>query len=367
MSTCFSYNVNCIIHIHCRRRSFPLRKMLLLTVLLSGLIILTACQFGQSQTERSITLYSERHYDTDQALYDLFEETYGIKVNVISDEADKLIARLQTEGEDSEADLLMIADAGRLERAKSLDLFQPVSSSTLDAQIPSVYRDTQGLWFGLTKRARVFVYHPDRVQASELSTYEDLAHPRWKGRIVTRTSSNIYSQSLMASMISIMGEEQARQWGAGLVENFARNPQGNDRDQAKAVVSGVADLAIMNTYYIGRMMNSSDAFEVEVSQTVRIFFPNQDTTGTHVNVSGAGVTRYTKNKADAILLLEFLSSPVAQRQFADANFEYPIHPSVEANPLLLSWGSFKAQDIHLSELGTQSAKAVFILNEIGWK
>jgi len=344
-----------------------MKKASLLMVFLFSILLITGCQFGNDQKERSITLYSERHYDTDQVLYDLFEDTYGIKVNVISDEADKLISRLQNEGSDTEADLLMIADAGRLERAKSLDLFQSIESVVLNEQIPESYRDEQGLWFGLTKRARVFVYHPDRVEVSELSTYEDLTHPRWQGRIVTRSASNIYTQSLMASMIAIKGEEEARLWAEGLVANFARDPQGNDRDQAKAVVSGVADLAIMNTYYIGRMLHSTDPYEVEVAQTIRIFFPNQETTGTHVNVSGAGVTKYAKNKEDAIKLLEFLSSEVAQRAFADANFEYPIHPNVVPNELLTSWGTLIAQDIMLSSLGTHSAKATLILNEIGWK
>jgi iron(III) transport system substrate-binding protein len=344
-----------------------MKKLSLWMITLSSLFLITGCQFGNDQEERSITLYSERHYDTDQSLYDLFEETYGIKVNVISDEADKLISRLQNEGEDTEADLLMIADAGRLERAKSLDLFQSIESETLNEQIPSSYRDESGLWFGLTRRARVFVYHPDRVSVSELSTYEDLTDPKWKGRIVTRSATNIYTQSLMASMIAIKGETQARLWAEGMVANFARDPQGNDRDQAKAVVSGVADLAIMNTYYIGRMLNSTDPYEVEVAQTVRIFFPNQETTGTHVNVSGAGVTKYAKNVSDAVLLLEFLSSEVAQRTFADANFEYPINPNVLPNELLASWGTFVAQDIMLSNLGTHSSKATIILNEIGWK
>jgi iron(III) transport system substrate-binding protein len=344
-----------------------MKKFSLWIITLSSLFLITGCQFGNDQEERSITLYSERHYDTDQALYDLFEETYGIKVNVISDEADKLISRLQNEGEDTEADLLMIADVGRLERAKSLDLFQSIESETLNEQIPSSYRDELGLWFGLTRRARVFVYHPDRVLVSELSTYEDLTDSRWKGRIVTRSATNIYTQSLMASMIAIKGETQARLWAEGMVANFARDPQGNDRDQAKAVVSGVADLAIMNTYYIGRMLNSTDPFEVEVAQTVRIFFPNQETTGTHVNVSGAGVTKHAKNVSDAVLLLEFLSSEVAQRTFADANFEYPINPNVLPNELLASWGTFVAQDIMLSNLGTNSSKATIILNEIGWK
>jgi iron(III) transport system substrate-binding protein len=344
-----------------------MKKTLCLSTLLVFLFMLFGCQFKAPKSELSITVYTERHYDTDQLLYDRFTELTGIKVNLIRDEADKLITRIQNEGEDTLADLLIIADAGRLGRAKSLDLFKPITSTQLDAQVPLEYRDADKYWYGLTMRARVFVYHPDRVSESELSTYEDLTDARWQGRIITRTSTNIYNQSLMAAMIHIKGENDARIWAEGLVNNFARDPQGNDRDQAKAVVSGVADLAIMNTYYIGRMLFSSDPNEVLVAETVRIFFPNQETTGTHINVSGVGMIKHTKNHESALKLIEFLTDIEAQSSYASANFEYPIHPSVEPHDLLKSWGAFKKQTINLDVLGANSARAIIIMNEIGWK
>jgi iron(III) transport system substrate-binding protein len=342
-------------------------KFYALMVLLLSSVFLSACQFGVEEGENVVTIYSERHYDIDQELYDLFTEQTGITVNVIRDGADQLMTRLTNEGEDSPADLLIIADVGKLHQAKSQDLLQSVTSDTLIENIPAQYRDDEGYWFGLTKRARVIVYHPDRVDENELSTYEDLTDPKWQGRIVTRTSTNIYNQSLMASFIEIYGETFAQQWAQGLVANFARDPQGNDRDQAKALVGGVADVAIMNTYYIGRMLYSSDPFEVEVAQTVKVFFPNQETTGTHVNISAAGVTKYAPQKANAIKLIEFLSSVEAQGVYAEANFEYPMHPLVEMHPLLASWGSFVAQDIPLSSLGRHSSRATIIMNEVGWK
>lgn len=344
-----------------------MKRFFIITVLLLSAVILSACTLSAPQGDNVVNVYSERHYDTDQALFDAFTALTGIAVNVIKADADTLINRLSTEGEDTLADVLIIADAGRLHRAKSLDLLQPVTSETLEANIPSNYRDIDNHWHGLTLRARVFVYHKDRVNPNELSTYEALTEPQWNGRIVTRTSTNIYNQSLMASMIEIMGEEAATTWATGLVNNFARDPQGNDRDQAKAVASGVADVAIMNTYYIGRMMFSSDASEVEVANQVGIFFPNQETTGTHINVSGAGVTRHAKYKDNAIRFIEFLSSETAQRDFADANFEYPVNPSVEPSDTLKAWGTFKAQDINLSALGIHSHKAFEIQTLIGWK
>jgi iron(III) transport system substrate-binding protein len=344
-----------------------MKKMILTLVMFFVTTILTACQFGNAGGDKVITVYTERHYDTDQLLYDRFTEITGIKVNLIRDGADQLITRMDNEGEDSPADVLIIADAGRLHRAKEMNLLQPVTSDLLDEHVPNKYKDVDDYWYGLTMRARVFIYHPDRVDVSELSTYEDLTDSKWAGRIITRTSTNIYNQSLMSAMIEILGEQQARTWASGLVQNFARDPQGNDRDQAKDVVAGVADLAIMNTYYIGRMLNSSDPDEVEVGETVRIFFPNQETTGTHINVSGAGVATHSKNVDEAIQLIEFLTSEEAQRSYADANYEYPINPAIEPHDLLKSWGSFIAQDIPLSKLGEHSVQATIIMNEEGWK
>jgi iron(III) transport system substrate-binding protein len=344
-----------------------MKKKTLTIVVFLFTLLLASCQFGDNKADKSIMIYTERHYDTDQLLYDRFTELTGIKVNLVRDDADKLITRMKNEGVDSPADILIIADAGRLHLAKEEDLFQSVDSNILNQNIPQNFKDNENYWFGLTLRARVFVYHPDRVNVSELSTYEDLTDSKWNGRIVTRTSTNIYNQSLIASMIEILGEAETRVWVSGLIQNFARDPQGNDRDQAKAVLSGVADLAIMNTYYMGRMLNSSDPYEVEVGQTLRIFFPNQETTGTHINISGAGVAKHSKNVSDAIKLIEFLSSEEAQRSYADANYEYPINPSVEPHELLKSWGTFIPQNIDLSSLGRNKVLAIIIANEIGWK
>ena len=344
-----------------------MKKIIGLGLLSLFTVILSGCQFGSSDFEQLLTIYSERHYDTDREIYALFEAETGIQVNLVRDSADPLITRLQNEGEDSPADLLIIADVGRLHRAKSFGLLQPITSTVLESTIPDIYRDDAGYWFGLTRRARVIVYHPERVHPSELSTYEALTEPKWSGRVVTRTSTNIYNQSLMAAFIALWGEEVAREWAAGLVANFARNPQGNDRDQAKALLAGVADVAIMNTYYLGRMLFSSDPYEQEVAQTVGIFFPNQDTTGTHVNISAAGVTKYAPNQEAAIRFLEFLVSETAQSMYADANFEYPINPAITPHELLLSWGDFIAQDLPLSSLGEHASLAMKLMDEVGWE
>lgn len=342
-----------------------MQKIIYVLLAIFSLMTLSACQF--SNDEMSITIYTERHYDTDQLLYDEFTEITGIKVNLVRDEADKLIARLQNEGEDTEADLLIIADAGRLGRAKELDLMQPITSETLNLHVPETYRDPERYWYGLTKRARVIVYHPDRVDPSELSTYEALTDETWRGRIVTRTSTNIYNQSLMASFVELWGEDQALAWAESLARNFARDPEGNDRDQAKAVVAGTADLAIMNTYYIGKMLYSSDPAEVTVAETLRVFFPNQQTTGTHINVSGIGLIKHSKNTEHALKLMEFLTSEMAQSSYANANFEYPVHPNVLPHQLLQSWGSFTEQEIPLSVLSDHSTKATMLMNQAGWK
>jgi len=328
-------------------------------------LVLTGCTTGSSENE--ITLYTQRHYDVDQQLYDRFFEETGIKVNVVSANADELMNRLASEGEDTLADVLLLVDAGRLHIATEEDLLQIVSSSTLENNVPENLRHPEGFWFGLTQRARVLVYHPDRVDPSELSTYQALNDPEWQGRVVTRTSTNIYSQSLTASMIAVYGESATREWIRGLVQNMAHTPRGNDRDQAKQVMSEEADVAIMNTYYMGLMLNSSDPFEREVGETLRVFFPNQDTTGTHVNLSAAGVTKYAKNIEGARLFLEFLSGEEAQGIFASANFEYPVNPRVEMNELLKSWGPFKAQDINLTLLGVHAQRAVILMDEEGWE
>lgn len=354
-------------------------KKALLLVLSLALLVLTACgndkaskntasnEEKETNESKEVNLYTARHYDVDDELYAKFEEETGIKVNVIKGEADELLERIKREGDATEADLFLTADAGRLYRAKADDLLQTVSSDVLDEQVPANFQDKDQMWYGLTKRARVIVYNKETVKPEDLSTYEALTEDQWKGRVLIRGSENVYNQSLLASFIKIEGEEKAKEWAAGLVANFARDPEGGDRDQAKAIAAGVGDVAIMNTYYFGQMLNSEDPEEVKVAEGLGLFFPNQDTTGTHVNVSGAGVVKSAKNKDNAIKLLEFLSAPEAQGTFAEANYEYPVNESVEPTELLKSWGEFKEQDIPLSVLGDNNAKSILIFNEVGWK
>lgn len=322
---------------------------------------------GPALADGQVNVYSHRHYDTDQALYERFTELTGIAVNVLQGRADELIARLSREGAASPADVLMTVDAGRLVRAQAMGLLQPADSAVLRANVPAHLRDPGGHWFGLTRRARVIVYHPERVAPAELSTYADLTHPRWDGRILIRSSSNIYNQSLLASIIAHEGEASAAAWAAGVVANMARTPQGNDRDQMKAVVAGEGDVAIVNTYYVGRLLNSADEYEREVGAQVRVFFPNQRDRGTHVNVSGAGVTASAKNAGNAVKLLEFLTGAEAQERFSAANYEYPVNPAVSPSPLLQSWGAFAADDLPLHRLGDLNADAVRVFDHAGWR
>lgn len=345
-------------------------------VMLSSVLVLSGCsseapttEVKQPQENKSqvVNVYSDRHYDTDKQLFEEFTKETGIKVNVVEGKSDELIERLAREGQDSQADVMITADAGRLHRAKELGLLQPASSETIFNNVPENLRDTENNWFGLTIRGRVIVYSKDRVDPSELSTYEDLTSPKWKGKVLVRSSSAVYNQSLLASFIEINGEEKAKEWAQGIVTNLAREPKGNDRDQAKAIVSGEGDVAIMNTYYIGKMLDSSDPEEVKVAEKVGIFFPNQETTGTHINVSGAGVTKSAKNLENAIKLIEFLSEEKAQKLFAEGNFEYPVNEKVEPSELLKSWGEFKHQKINLSKLGEFNKKAVEIFDQVGWK
>lgn len=326
----------------------------------------------ESNTEKTesageVNVYSHRHYDIDQQLFKQFEAETGIKVNVVKASADELLVRLEQEGASSPADLILTSDAGRLVRAKGLGLLQSMDAAELKERIPAALRDSSMEWIGLTMRARVVAYAPDRVDESELSTYEDLASDKWNDRILVRSSSNIYNQSLMASIIAHNGPEAAKAWAAGVVENMARTPQGNDRDQVKAVAAGEGDIAIVNTYYIGKLLTSDNPAEVEAGKAVKLFFPNLETTGTHINISGAGLCKHAPNKDNAHKLLEFLTRKDVQRQFADGNHEYPARPDVEPSELLGSWGRFKADELNLAALGNNNQQAVEIFNEVGWK
>ena len=354
-----------------------MKKNLILLVV-AMMLVLAACgnttkkesgtDTGAKKTEKSeVNLYTSRHYDVDDGLYKKFEEETGIKVNVIKDEADVLIERIKREGTATKADLLLTADVGRLYRAKEEGILQTVSSDILSKQIPGNLRDVDDMWVGLTKRARILVYNKDKVKPEELSTYEALTEDKWKSRVLVRSSESVYNQSLLASFIEINGEEKAKEWAQGIVDNFAQTPGGGDRDQAKAIAAGIGDVAIMNSYYFGQMLNSQEPEEVKVAEDLGVFFPNQETTGTHINISGAGVIKDAKNAENALKLLEFLTREEAQGVFASANYEFPVNENVEPSELLKSWGDFKEQDIPLSILGENNAKAIMIFNEVGWK
>ncbi|MFD1928790.1 extracellular solute-binding protein [Sporosarcina siberiensis] len=353
-------------------------KKSLILIVVAIMLVLAACgsttkkesdtDTDVKKSEKSeVNLYTSRHYDVDTELYKKFEEETGIKVNVIKDEADVLIERIKREGTATKADLLLTADVGRLYRAKEEGLLQTVSSDILSKQIPKNLRDDEGMWVGLTKRARIIVYNKDKVKPEELSTYEALTEDKWKSRVLVRSSESVYNQSLLASFIEIDGEEKAKEWAQGIVNNFAQNPGGGDRDQAKAIAAGIGDVAIMNSYYFGQMLNSQEPEEVKVAENLGVFFPNQETTGTHVNISGAGVIKDSKNAENALKLLEFLTGEEAQSKFASANYEFPVNENVEPSELLKSWGDFKEQEIPLSILGENNAKAIMVFNEVGWK
>lgn len=314
-----------------------------------------------------VNVYSARHYDTDQALYDNFTEQTGIQVNVIEGKEDELLERIKSEGANSPADVFITVDAGRLWRAEEEGVLQPVTSSGLEKAIPGNLRHPDDLWFGLTQRVRIIVYNKKEVKPSELSTYEALAEPQWKGRVCVRSSTNVYNQSLLGSMIESEGVEATENWAKGLVANFAREPEGGDIDQIKAVATGQCDVAITNHYYVARLAKSADPEEQATAKQVGVFFPNQNGRGTHVNISGAGVVADAPHQENAVKFLEYLASPGAQKIFAEGNNEYPIVAGVETVPILDSYGDFKSDSINVSAYGRNSPEAVKIADRVGWK
>ncbi|MEO0756709.1 MAG: Fe(3+) ABC transporter substrate-binding protein [Cyanobacteria bacterium J06648_16] len=313
-----------------------------------------------------VNLYSSRHYNTDDELYDSFTRQTGIQVNLLEGNADELLERIQSEGSNSPVDVFMTVDAGRLWRADQLGIFMPVSSETLASRIPNSLRHPDGHWYGFSKRARVIMYNKDRVDPSELSTYEDLANPKWRGKVLTRSSSNIYSQSLTASMIESLGATEAQVWAEGLVANFARQPEGNDRAQIEAAAAGVGEIAIANTYYLPRYAKDEDPAKQAVFDKIGVFFPNQQDRGTHVNISGAGVVASAPNRDNAIQFLEYLSSPVAQVFFAQGNNEYPVVPGTPLDPIVAGFGYFESADMNVNVYGEHQAEAVRIMDRAGW-
>lgn len=337
-------------------------------ILILAVLVISSCQNRneKTSTEQEIILYTHRHYDTDKVIFSKFEKETGIKVNIVKASADELIQKLESEGKQSPADLLITVDAGRLVRAKNKGLLQSINSKVLETTIPSYLKDIENQWFGLTKRARVIAYSKERVNPKELSTYEALTEPKWKEKVLIRASGNIYNQSLLASIIANDGEEKAKLWAKGMVNNFARVPKGNDRDQIKAILAGEGDLAIVNTYYIGKLLNSKDSVEINAGNSVGLFFPNQDDRGTHINISGIGVAKNAPNKENAIKFIEYLVSKEVQEIFAEANYEYPINPKANSSELLKSWGGFKEDNVSLTKLGELNKKAVITFDKVAW-
>lgn len=314
-----------------------------------------------------VNLYSARNEQLIKPLLDKFTEETGISVNLVTGKADALLKRLETEGRNTPADLLITTDAGRLHRAKEAGVLQPVTSATLDEAIPANLRDPEGYWFGLSQRARPVFYVKGKVDPSELSTYEELANEKWKGRICIRSSDNIYNQSLVASMIANDGEQQAEQWASGFVANFARPPKGGDRDQIKAAAAGQCDIAIANTYYVGAMLSGNDEEQKAAAGKMGLFWPNQEGRGAHVNVSGIGMTAAARNSENAKKLMEFLAGEEAQLWYAEVNNEYPVREGVAWSDILKSWGEFKADSLNLSRLGELNGDAVRLMDRAGWK
>ena len=313
-----------------------------------------------------VNVYSARKEALIKPLLDRFAEATGTTVNLVTGDAALLHERLAAEGRNSPADLFITADVGNLHRAKAAGLLRTVESAALEAAVPAAYRDPDGTWYGLSLRARVIVYAPDRVSVDELSTYEDLADPRWAGRLLVRSSSNVYNQSLIASLIAADGEAATEAWARGLVANMARNPKGGDTDQIRGVAAGEGDVALANTYYYGRLAGSDKPEERAVAAVTRLFFPNQDGRGAHVNISGAGVAAHAPNRQAALRLLEFLASHEGQRLFAELNHELPVDPSVPASGIVAAWGPFKADTAGLGRLGELNGAAIRLADRAGW-
>lgn len=333
--------------------------------------LLAALSFGAlavpAVAADEVNLYSARKEKLIKPLLDRFTEQTGITVNLVTGKADALLKRLISEGDNSPADLLLTTDAGRLHRAKEAGVTRAFQSDALAAAVPARYRDPEGHWVGLSLRARPVMYVKGKVDPKTLSTYEDLADPKWKGRICIRSSGNIYNQSLVASLITATGQAETEGWAKGLVANFARKPKGGDRDQIKAAAAGQCDIAIANTYYLAGMLTSKDDAQRAAAGKMAVFWPNQAGRGAHVNVSGAALTRVARNTDAAIKLLEFLASADSQAWYAKTNGEYPVRAGVARSSVLEGFGDFKAETINVSSLGELNAEAVKLMDRAGWK
>ena len=318
--------------------------------------------------ENVLNLYSSRHYQTDDALYANFTKATGIKLNRIEAGEDPLIERIRNEGAASPADVLVTVDAGRLWRAEQMGLFQPIESKVLASRLPDNMRNPNNQWFGFSARARVLVYNKSMLKAGEVLNYEDLADPKLKGKVCTRSGGHIYNLSLMSALIEHWGEAKAEAWAKGVVANLARAPRGGDTDQIKAVAAGECAVAISNSYYYVRMMRSENADDRKVIDATALVWPNQKSFGTHMNVSGAGVLKTARNRDAAVKYLEYLAGDAAQGYFADGNNEWPVARGAPLNnKALAALGSFKQDTLNISALGKNQALAQKIFDRVGWR
>jgi len=343
----------------------------MLRQILAATLALTLAACGQGEpaqaTKGVVNLYTARHYDADLKLYEAFTRATHIKVNRLEMEPDQLIERMKAEGEASPADVILMADAGALWRAQQAGLFQPVTTPTLEARIPQNVRGPDNLWWGFSRRARVIAYDKTKVRPDEVATYEALASPRFKGQFCVRNSDNVYNLSLMASFIERWGRDKALAWARGVVANMARKPQGGDIDQIRAVGAGACQVALTNTYYFLRVAASKNPGDMAVASKVTLSFPEQATTGTHVNVSGGGLAAHAPNKAAAVQFLDFLASDEAQAIFAGANHEYPAVPGVKPPADVEAYSHFKADPMPVAIYGQRQAEAQGVYDQAGWR
>ncbi|MDA1089610.1 MAG: Fe(3+) ABC transporter substrate-binding protein [Proteobacteria bacterium] len=337
-------------------------KITLASMIIGAASAMAATASGAAAAE--VNIYSERQPYLMKPLLDAFTHKTGVKVNMVYI-TKGMLERLKAEAANSPADLVLTSDIGNIHNLVAAGLLQPSQSKVLESNVPAQFRHPQGLWYGLTTRARVIFAHKKRVKPGEVATYEDLAKPHMKGRVCIRSGKHAYNVSLLAWMIARKGEAAAETWAQGLKANLVRKPQGNDRAQVKAVYQGECDVALGNTYYMGKMMtNEKNPEQKKWAASVNLIFPNQKDSGTHVNISGAGITSSAKNKAGAVKLVEFLSGDAAQKIYAEDNFEYPIKAGAKLHPTVAGWGNFKADDTFLFKIAENRAKATRIMDKV---
>lgn len=335
----------------------------LIVILPLGLLSGCFREDNKLNTGEVVNVYSARNYAGDKIIYEAFEKKTGIRVNLTTGKASELLEKLIREGKDTEADLFITTDITYLNNAIEQGITKSVESKNINQNVPKNLRGRNNEWIGITTRARAIAYNKETVSRDEICTFEELANDKWKNKIVTRSSDSLYSQSLLLSMIDNYGEEKAKIWADKIVKNFARNPEGNDKDQIKSISKGEGNIAIVNANYVGCMLNSQDLEEVEAAKKVGVVIPKD----TSVNISGIVQSKYSKNSENAVKLIEFITDEKAQQAFADNNYEYPVNQKAKPNKILLSWGDVKIKDVNLDKMCVDNIKAKQIFKEVGWE